>query len=62
MSKFIKCTGATDNKEIYINTDYIISFYKEENITKVICSFSTDEAGYLVKEAPETIKNMIECY
>ena len=67
MNKFIKLTGAVDDKEIYVNVEHIISVYKLEKGTHVITNYYIDmniqrDGGYLVKESPEAIMSKIECY
>lgn len=67
MSKFIKLTGAVVDGEIYVNVEHIVSVYKAEKGTNVIVKFYVDKrvqfgGGYLVKESPEAIMSMIECY
>ena len=67
MSKFIKLRGIVDDEEIYVNTDNIVVFYKGEKGTNVIIKLYIDmniqrDGGYLVKESPEAIMSMIECY
>ena len=67
MSKFIKLRGAVDDGEIYINVEHILSVYKAEKGTNVIIKFYIDKriqfgGGYIVRESPEAIMSMIECY
>ena len=67
MSKFIKLTGAVDGKEIYVNVEHIVSVYKVEKGTNVIIRLcvvkkNQRDLGYFVKECPEAIMSMIECY
>lgn len=67
MSKFIKLTATVDDEKIYINVEQIVGFYKVKKGTNVIIKFYGDkkiqrDLGYLVKESPEAIMSMIECY
>lgn len=67
MNKFIKLTGAVDGKEIYVNVEHIVVVYRVEKGTHVILKLYVDkkiqrDSGYLVKESPEAIMSMIECY
>lgn len=67
MSEFIKLTGAIGGEKIYLNVKHVVSFYKVEKGTNVIIKFYGDkkfqrDLGYLVKESPEAIMSMIECY
>ena len=67
MSKFIKLTTTVDDEKIYINVEHIVSVYKAKKGTNVIIKFYVDkkiqrDGGYLVKESPEAIMSMIECY
>ena len=67
MTKFIKLTGAVVGGEIYVNVEHIVSVYKAKKGTNVIIKFYVDkkiqfDGGYLVKESPEAIMSMIECY
>lgn len=67
MSKFIKLTGAVVGGEIYVNVEHIASVYKVEKGTNVVVNFYgykkiQRDLGYLVKESPEAIMSMIECY
>lgn len=67
MSKFIKLTGAVVGGEIYVNVEHIVSVYKVEKGTHVAITLHTtkkipQDQGYLVKESPEAIMSMIECY
>lgn len=67
MNKFIKLTGAVDDKEIYVNVEHIVSFYKVERGTQVtIKLYATEKIqrnlGYIVRESPEAIMSRIECY
>ena len=67
MSKFIKLTGAVVGGEIYVNVEHIVSVYKVEEGTNVVVNFYgykkiQRDLGYLVKESPEAIMSMIECY
>ena len=67
MSKFIKLTATVDGEEIYLNVDHIISIYRIEKGTQVtIKLYATEKIqrnlGYVVKQSPEAIMSMIECY
>lgn len=67
MSKFIKLTGAIGGEKIYLNVKHVVSFYKVEKGTHITIILHTtkkipQEQGYLVKESPEAIMSMIECY
>lgn len=67
MNKFIKLTGAVDGGEIYVNVEHIVSVYKAKKGTNVMIKFYINkkiqfDVGYLVKESPEAIMSMIECY
>lgn len=67
MSEFIKLTSTVDDEKIYINVEQIVGFYKVEKGTNVIIKFYVDkktqrDSGYLVRESPEAIMSMIECY
>lgn len=67
MSKFIKLTATVDDEKIYINVEQIVGFYKVKKGTNVIIKFYGDkkiqrDLGYLVKESPEAIMSIIECY
>ena len=67
MNKFIKLTGAVVGGEIYVNVEHIVSVYKVEEGTNVVVNFYgykkiQRDLGYLVKESPEAIMSMIECY
>ena len=67
MSKFIKLTATVDDKEIYVNMNHIVSIYRIERGTQVtIKLYATEKIqrnlGYIVKESPEAIMSMIECY
>ena len=67
MSKFIKLTATVDDKEIYVNMNHIVSIYRIERGTQVTIKLYATERiqrnlGYIVKESPEAIMSMIECY
>lgn len=67
MTKFIKLTGAIGGEKIYVNVEHIVSFYEVEKGTHVTMKFYVtkniqQEQGYLVRESPEAIMSMIECY
>ena len=67
MNKFIKLTGAVDDKEIYVNVEHIISVYKVEKGTHVAITLHItkkipQDQGSLVRESPEAIMSRIECY
>ena len=77
MSNIIKLTGARNNSKIYINKNHIVSFWRvyetfangiKENIeaTHIVLSHCVKdgkfETGYIVKETPETIENMMNVY
>lgn len=67
MSKFIKLTATVDDEEIYVNVEHIVSIYRIERGTQVtIKLYATEKIqrnlGYIVKESPEAIMSMIECY
>lgn len=67
MNKFIKLTGTVDDEVIYLNVEHIVSVYRVEKGTHVILKLYVDkkiqrDSGYLVKESPEAIMSMIECY
>ncbi len=67
MSKFIKLTATVDDEEIYVNMNHIVSIYRIERGTQVtIKLYATEKIqrnlGYIVKESPEAIMSMIECY
>lgn len=67
MSKFIKLRSILDDEVIYVNVEHIVVFYKGEKGTNVIIKLYIDmniqrDGGYLVKESPEAIMSMIECY
>lgn len=67
MSKFIKLTATVDDEEIYVNVEHIVSVYRIERGTQVtIKLYATEKIqrnlGYIVKESPEAIMSMIECY
>lgn len=67
MSKFIKLTATVDDEEIYVNVEHIVSIYRIERGTQVtIKLYATEKIqrnlGYIVRESPEAIMSMIECY
>lgn len=67
MSRFIKLTAAVDDEVICLNVNHIISIYRIEKGTQVtIKLYATEKIqrnlGYVVKESPEAIMSMIECY
>ena len=67
MSEFIKLTSILDDEVIYLNVNHIVSIYRIERGTQVtIKLYATEKIqrnlGYIVKESPEAIMSMIECY
>ncbi len=56
---FIKLTGLSDNKPIWLNTEKIEGFAKRQPIGITVFIWASDET-YSIKESPEEILALIE--
>lgn len=57
--RFIKLTGATSDKAIYVNIKHIITFF-EYNSETTKCILSDEGKFATVKETPEEIVRLIK--
>ncbi|WP_118786047.1 hypothetical protein [Haemophilus haemolyticus] len=60
MAKFIKLT-LSDEREIFINTETIVSFNAYNGETVITTLNSNDDDCIKVKETPERILHFIQC-
>lgn len=58
MALYIKLHLASNNRKIAVNTDVIESIIPYKNGSKIL-STNTIESGFVVKEKPEDIINML---
>ena len=63
MDKFIKLTLADNGKDIYVNTDHVVSFKQEMDLDGLYTAlFLVDCETPCVKETPEEIMMLIRGY